>query len=74
VIRIRSFSNGYPCISLDVTTGSNRVAAQEAAQRATRYGNWNDVSVDFNDGSRPLHGAELANWVARHYPQFLGES
>lgn len=71
MIRIRSFSGNHPCIGLDVTTGSNRVAAREAADRAARYGNWEDVSVNFGDGSCALRGDELQLWVTRHFPDVI---
>jgi hypothetical protein len=71
MIRIRSFHGHRPCPSLDVTTGSNRVAAQEAHARACRYGNWDDVSIDF-DGCRPLRGDELSAWIRRHFPDLTG--
>jgi hypothetical protein len=71
MILIRSFSAGNPCIGLDVKTGSNRLAAKDASERAARYGNWEDVQVNFNDGSRPMRGSELRAWVARHYPEFV---
>lgn len=71
MIRVRSFSGGYPLLNLDVTTGSNRLAAREAAERANEYGNWNDVQVNFNDGSRPMRGTELAGWVRRHFPDVI---
>lgn len=70
MIRIRSFHSGTPLPNMDVTTGSNRMAAREASERAARYGTWDDVSVNFNDGSRPMRGAELAGWVRRHFPEF----
>lgn len=36
MIRVRSFHGDQPLPGLDVTTVSNRVAAQEASERATR--------------------------------------
>lgn len=68
-IRIRSFVGRQPCPSLDVWTGSNRVAALDAAERAERYGNWDEVQLDFGDNSRPLRGAELKQWVSRHFSE-----
>ena len=71
MIRVRSFSGDYPLLNLDVTTGSNRMAARDAARRASDYGNWDDVQINFNDGSRPMRGEELAKWVERHFPEEL---
>jgi hypothetical protein len=67
-ITVRSFHNGQPLPGLDVRTGSNRVAAEEAAARAARYGTWDDVQLNFSDGSRPMRGDELRRWVERHFP------
>jgi hypothetical protein len=47
------------------------VAAKEAADRASHYGTWDDVQINFNDGSRPMRGAELAAWGERHYPETI---
>lgn len=71
MIRVRSFSGGYPLVNLDVKTSSNRMAAKEAATRALDYGTWDAVQINFNDGSRPMGGAELRQWVRRHFPQVL---
>ena len=68
-IRVRSFIGRQPCPSLDVWTGSNSVAALEAVQRAEMYGNWDEVQLDFGDNSRPMRGAELKQWVGRHFPE-----
>lgn len=70
MIRIRTFDGKVSLPSLDVTTGSNRVAAEEAASRGKTYG-WDDVSVNFGDGSRAMRGEELRAWVERHYPELV---
>lgn len=76
MLRISSLCGPYPLPQLDVRTGSNRVAARDAAERAWEYGNhkyynWDEVQVDFGDGSRPMRGDELGHWIARHFPELL---
>lgn len=71
MIRVRSFAGATPILAHDVTTGSNRVAAAEAASRALDHGGWDSVGINFNDGSRPMRGAECRHWVERHFPEAI---
>jgi hypothetical protein len=71
VIRVRSYSGRYALTGIDMRTGSLALAARDAVLRAEAHGHWDDVSVDLDDGSRPLRGVELRDWITRHFPEAL---
>jgi hypothetical protein len=71
MICVRTFAGTVPILAHDLRTGSNRVAAREAADRALDRGSWSQVQINFNDGSRPMRGDECKGWVERHFPEVI---
>lgn len=63
--RVRTWAGQAPLPSLDVTTGSLRVAVDEVRARGERHG-WDSVSLIIDGGAERLKGDKLLAFIEQY--------